>query len=191
MTFHTFKKWVSRFVTTILFITLLFMGFVVISSKASGGEPNFFGYQLKSVLSGSMEPTFLTGSIIAVKPIENKTNLKKGKVITFLKDQHTVVTHRIHEVKGTGSHTQYITKGDNNEEADREPVLAKNVMAVYTGFTIPYVGYFMNYAQSKEGTAILLVLPGILLIIYSVITIWRAIKDLEDPKEKDTSTVSQ
>lgn len=32
------------------------------------GEPQVFGYQLKTVLSGSMEPEIKTGSIIAVKP---------------------------------------------------------------------------------------------------------------------------
>ena len=53
------------------------MTFVVISSKASGGEPQVFGYQLKTVLSGSMEPAFNTGSIIAVKPSRRSNNFKR------------------------------------------------------------------------------------------------------------------
>ena len=63
------RKWISNLITGVLFITLLFMLFVVISSRASGGEPAFNGYQLKTVLSGSMEPGIQTGSIIAVKPV--------------------------------------------------------------------------------------------------------------------------
>ncbi|ASK62045.1 signal peptidase I [Virgibacillus phasianinus] len=184
MKFHTLKKWLGNTVTTLLFILLLFMAFVVISSKVSGGEPSILGYHLKTVLSGSMEPTFQTGSIIAVRPVEENTTLKKGDVITFKKDKTTTVTHRIYEVKGTNTQPKYITKGDNNKNHDTEPVLPRNVEAVYTGFTVPFIGYFIHYAQSKEGTALLLVLPGILLIIYSIITIWKTLKRLEDPKEK-------
>ena len=41
------------------------------------------GYQFKSVLSGSMEPTFLTGSIIAIEPNKDGSKYQKGDVITF------------------------------------------------------------------------------------------------------------
>ena len=41
------------------------------------------GYQFKSVLSGSMEPTFLTGSIIAIEPTKDGSKYQKGDVITF------------------------------------------------------------------------------------------------------------
>ena len=78
MTAKKVWKIVSNLITGILFLLLIFMIFVVVSSKASGGEPNFLGYQLKTVLSGSMEPTFMTGSIIAVKPVENAAEFKKG-----------------------------------------------------------------------------------------------------------------
>lgn len=188
MTFRTLKKWVSGAITTLLFIILICMVFVVFSSKISDGEPNFFGYQFKTVLSGSMEPTFQTGSIIAVEPVKDPTNLKKGDVITFRIDKATTVTHRIFKVKGTDSQPKYITKGDNNDGHDSKPVLPANVEAVYTGFTVPFVGYFMHYAQSKEGTALLVVLPGILLIIYSVITIWKAFKEIDGRKKKEEAS---
>ncbi|WP_077324416.1 signal peptidase I SipW [Virgibacillus siamensis] len=185
MKLRTLKKWISGTVTTILFILLISMVFVVMSSRLSGGEPNIFGYQFKTVLSGSMEPTFQTGSIIAVKPVNEGSKLKKGDVITFKRDKKMTVTHRIYAVKGTDKQPKYITKGDNNDNPDAKPVLAQNVEAVYTGFTVPFVGYFMHFAQSKEGTALLVVLPGILLIIYSVITIWRAFKQIDGRKKKE------
>lgn len=185
MTFRTFKKWLSSVVTTLLFIILIFMAFVVISSRVSGGEPSIFGYQFKMVLSGSMEPTFQTGSIIAVKPIEKASKLKKGDVITFKKDEKTTITHRINGVKGTDSQPKYITKGDNNNNRDTKPVLPENVEAVYTGFTVPFVGYFINYAQSKEGAALLVVLPGVLLIIYSITLIRKAFKQIDGSRKKE------
>ncbi|MYL61568.1 S26 family signal peptidase, partial [Virgibacillus halodenitrificans] len=59
-------KWVNRLVSTILMVLLITVAGIVLSTKLSGGEPQVFGYQLKTVLSGSMEPGIQTGSIIAV-----------------------------------------------------------------------------------------------------------------------------
>jgi signal peptidase len=85
------------------------MVFVVISSKASGGKLQFLGYQLKTVLSGSMEPTFKTGSIIAVEPVEDASSLKKDDVITYLQQDGNVVTHRVIEVIKQNDQTLYQT----------------------------------------------------------------------------------
>ena len=183
-------KVLSGLCTTVLFLVFIFMLIAVISSKASGGEPNFFGYQLKTVLSGSMEPTFMTGSVIAVKPVNNPTDLKKGDIITFKIDQQNLATHRIIEVRHQNGSVLYRTKGDNNKSADFDPVLSQNVVDKYTGFTIPYVGYFQQFAKSKNGAALLLILPGILLLVYSIISIFKAIKELEranNPKEAEKS----
>ncbi|MFC4557048.1 signal peptidase I SipW [Virgibacillus kekensis] len=184
MTKRKIKKIVSMSITIVLSVTLLFMIFVVISSKASGGEPNFLGYQLKTVLSGSMEPTFSTGAVIAVKPLVNTENLQKGDVITFLKSHNEIVTHRISEVVKQGGNVMYQTKGDNNEEADTNMVPSMNVIGKYTGMTIPFLGYFIEFAQSNKGTAMLLIIPGVLLLIYSGVTIWRALKEIEQPANK-------
>lgn len=175
----------SNFITALLFLLLIFMAFMVISSKASGGEPQALGYQLKSVLSGSMEPTFRTGSIIAVKPLdeEAKKQLEKGDIVTFQASEDKLVTHRIIGVNTSGEHVMYETKGDNNKKADMEPALAENVKAIYKGFTIPYVGYFVNFAQSKGGSSLLLIIPGLLLLGYAGLSIFQAVREL-DPKEK-------
>ena len=70
-------KWVSNFLYVIIFTLIIAAVIVVISTKSSGGEPQLFGYQLKTVLSGSMEPEFKTGSIIAVQKVANPESLKK------------------------------------------------------------------------------------------------------------------
>jgi len=176
-------KIISNTVSAVLFIVFLLMVFLVVSSKASGGEPQFFGYQLKSVLSGSMEPGIKTGSVIAVKPGGDMTRFKDGDVITFMEGENKLITHRVVEVNKSGEHVMYTTKGDNNNAADSEPVLSDNIVAEYTGLTVPYVGYFVSYAQSKEGSALLLIFPGLLLLGYAGFTIWSALRHLE-PKEK-------
>jgi signal peptidase len=181
----------SHLINVILVVVVLVMAFFVVSSKASGGEPQAFGYQLKSVLSGSMEPIFQTGSIIAVKPLndEAKADLKKGDIITFKDSQEQLITHRITKVISEDSSLTFETKGDNNQTKDLEPVLSQNVVAQYSNFTIPYIGYLLNYASTKEGTALLLIVPGILLILYAAFTIFQAIREIDSkPKTKDPSS---
>lgn len=173
-------KIVSNLVTVILFLNLIMMVFLVISSKASGGEPQAFGYQFKTVLSGSMEPTFRTGSVIAVKQVKDKNSLKKGEIVTFIEEPGKFVTHRIIDVVKQGEDVLYTTKGDNNEEKDINPVFSDNVVAKYSGFTIPYLGYFIDFTQSPKGMAIILIIPGVILIGYASLTIYQAIKEIEN-----------
>ncbi|MEH7500492.1 signal peptidase I [Neobacillus drentensis] len=180
----TIKKWTSNIVTTILFFVLIVMLFVVISSKASGGEPQAFGYQLKTVLSGSMEPGIKTGSIIAVKPGGDMTRFKKSDVITFKSEDNVFVTHRVAKIIKNGDQVSYQTKGDNNKTEDLNPVLSNNVIAEYSGFTIPYLGYFADYTKSKTGGALLLLLPGLLILAYAGFSIWKTVSQLESKVNK-------
>lgn len=157
----------------------------MILTKAAGEEPSLFGYQLKAVLSGSMEPEIQTGSIISIKPVDDPTRFKKGDVITFRTRDDTLITHRIIEVKGDGQ--QYITQGDGNNGPDVEPVLAENIVGEYTGFNVPYIGYVLQYANSKQGAVLLLILPGLLLLGYAIVTIWRTLRLVEAPKDTETA----
>lgn len=178
-------KLASSMTTGILFILLIIMAMAVISAKASGGEPKLFGHQLKVVLSGSMEPTIKTGSIIAVKPIGDASNLKEDDIITFVQQDESIVTHRIINVVKNGEHTLYETKGDNNQDPDSELVSPQNVLAVYSGFTIPYLGYFVDFAKTSTGAAILLIVPGLILIGYSILLFYQVIREIEKLKGKE------
>ena len=162
-------KIISNAISFVLF-ALMVLAFVVISSKASGGDPTVMGYQFKSVLSGSMEPTFLTGSIIAIEP--NKDGSKYQKVMLLpLKRKIKIITHRIIGVKDTNGKVMYETKGDNNNGPDLEPVLAENVVGKYADITVPYVGYLLNYANSKAG-ALLLIIPGVFCLVIPLFLFW-------------------
>nr|WP_138919799.1 signal peptidase I [Lentibacillus jeotgali] len=171
---------INHITTFLLFAVLIVTVLLVISFRASGGEAAIFGYQFKTVLSGSMEPEIQTGSIISIEKGGDMKRFEKGDVITYRTPEDMLVTHRIAEVIGDGE--QYITKGDNNEGADLDPILAQNVVGKYTGFTVPYIGYVMNFANTSQGAALMLILPGLLLVGYSGITIWRALRQFDDSK---------
>jgi signal peptidase len=162
---------------------------VILSSKMTGGMPDIFGYQLKTVLSGSMEPRIQTGSVIAVKSLdeEERTQLQKGDVITFKEDENMLITHRVIDVISTNSGVQYATKGDNNNTPDSSLVLANNVVAEYNGFTIPYAGYLINFSQSPNGSILFMILPGVLMLGYSIISIWRVLRQVEERQNTNSN----
>lgn len=169
-------------VTMLLTIVFIFTVLLVINSKTSGENTTIFGYQIKSVLSGSMEPDIQTGSIIFVKTGGDMSRFETGDVITFFVEENMLITHRVETVESDGQ--MYITKGDANNGTDIEPVHAENIVGEYTGVTIPYAGYVLNFANTKEGAALLLILPGVLLLFYGLISIWRTARKFDYKKKE-------
>ena len=106
------------------------------------------------VLSGSMEPTYHTGSLIYDKKVDPFT-LKEGDVITFMVSEDTLATHRIvgvvpdEDEPGT---IRFRTKGDANDVGT--PV-----------FTIPYLGYFSNWITHAPGKYIAITAAVVFLIL--------------------------
>lgn len=101
------------------------------------------GLQVFTVLSGSMEPTYHTGSLIYVKKVD-ATKLSEGTVITFMLDEDTIATHRIVGVvpdEEDPSVIRYRTKGDANANEDGGLVHYKNVVGTPV-FSIPKLGFF-------------------------------------------------
>lgn len=160
------KLWkiTSNTIGGLLFILICFFLFISASSRLSGQEPAILGHQMKTVLSGSMEPTFQTGSIIFIKLSSDSATYQKGDIITFRVDDR-VITHRIFDVKKHNGQVVYKTKGDHNNGPDLWTISGQAIIGEYTGFTIPYLGFALNYFNTKIGTALLLILPGLYLII--------------------------
>lgn len=101
------------------------------------------------VLSGSMEPTYHTGSVIYVKSADADA-LEAGQPITFYLTGKTVATHRIVEVVEENGARRYRTKGDANELADGSLVDPEDIIGTPL-FSIPYLGYALTYIQSPPG----------------------------------------
>ena len=118
------------------------------------------------VLSGSMEPTYHTGSLIYDKKVDPFT-LKEGDVITFMVSEDTLATHRIvgvvpdEDEPGT---IRFRTKGDANDAEDGGLVHYKNVVGTPV-FTIPYLGYFSNWITHAPGKYIAITAAVVFLIL--------------------------
>lgn len=180
-------KWTRNLLMYALVVVFLITLVSAVTSRMNGGTPKILGKEILTVLSGSMEPGIQTGAVIAVKPVteQGQGSFKPGDVITYkaLDGSDSLITHRIISVVGSGDSTEYITKGDNNDAQDPTPIPAGNVVAQYADFTIPFLGYFMNWVKSTAGIVVVIVIPGIFLVISSLITIFKSIMRMEDPAE--------
>ncbi len=155
---ETIKKiWNS--ITTILVALVAILAILLAGVRVTG-------LQVFTVLSGSMEPAYHTGSLIYVKEVDYKT-LDAGDVITFMLDEETVATHRIVGVvpdETDASVLRYRTKGDANDAEDGKLVHYKNILGTPV-FTIPYLGYVANFIQNPPGTYIAVSMGAILLML--------------------------
>lgn len=105
-------------------------------------------YTPYAVVSGSMEPTYKTGSLVFVKSTPAQS-IKTGDAISFVLDEKlTVATHRVIKISDDGEY--FYTKGDANQSPDANPVYYKNVIGKAT-FSIPFMGYFAVWAGSLSG----------------------------------------
>ena len=112
------------------------------------------GFEVYTVLSGSMEPTYKTGSLIWVDKCEPE-EVEVGDPITFvLNEDLDVATHRVIEIDAANSH--FYTQGDANDSPDGSPVHFENLIGVPV-FTVPCLGYFVSYIQSPPGCYVALI----------------------------------
>ncbi len=178
-------RWISNLVTIVLGMLLIVTMYAAVSSRLSNGTPTILGQQWYEVLSGSMEPRIHVGSVIFDRTVANVNSLKVGDVITFKAPNHEygtnelIITHRIYKIVHQHGQLLFQTKGDANNAPDPSLVPASGVIAQYDNFTIPYLGYYLNFTKTKLGVALLLILPGALLIISTMLGLFREISRLQ------------
>src|SRR3989338_2636202 len=128
------------------------------------------GYKLFTVQSGSMQPAFKIGSLVVVKPAGEYVI---GEVITF-KNAPTPTTHRIQNI----SEGIYTTKGDANDAPDSEPARREQILGKVV-LAVPYAGFPVAFAKSKEGFMLLIVIPATIIIYGEILNIKNEIKKLK------------
>lgn len=143
-------------VTTVLIAALILLAFLLAGVR-------LLGLQVYTVLSGSMEPEYRTGSVIYVRQADTDT-LEAGDVITFRLSGSTIATHRIIEVIEEDGRRLFRTKGDANDVEDASPVSESNVIGTPV-FTIPNLGFFAAYIQTPSGRYLALAVGSLILLL--------------------------
>ncbi|MBI5033360.1 MAG: signal peptidase I [Chloroflexi bacterium] len=165
-------RWLQTMLASLLFMgALTLLVFVVF-----GVAPLFMGLHPFVVLSGSMEPTIHTGSIV-LSQTTTPTELQAGDVIAFNPRAEAAlpVVHRIVTIEERNGTRYATTRGDANTDEDAEIALSSAVLKV--NGSIPFVGYAVYYAAQPLGTLLLIWIPATLLVVLWLtdrVKAWRA-----------------
>lgn len=157
------KKFSMKNVLNILFYVvlaciLIFSISNIVAAK-QGKQPSLFGYSTYYIMTGSMEPTIPTGSLVIDKA-GNTQDIKKGDVITF-KDGQNITTHRVYEVLDNGN--EFITKGDANNIQDPVPRNRNQVLGVVE-YHVPHLGDVAAFIKNN-----------LIIIVCAIIALFAAI----------------
>lgn len=90
------------------------------------------------IVSGSMLPIIKVGDVIIVQKI-TAAEVQTGDIIQF-KTENIRVAHRVIDIREENKQRVLVTKGDNNQSADTDPVLPEQVAGRVIGI-IPKIGW--------------------------------------------------
>lgn len=148
---------IRRIIETILWIFVIIVAAMLIMISVSQKKA-IFGHRLYIIISGSMEPTIHIKQAVITKEVEEP---QVGDIIAFEHGSSTTM-HRITKVYSEGENRLYQTKGDNNNDFDKELVKKENVRGKVQ-YILPGVGEAVFYLQ--HNIPVLIGAIGILVII--------------------------
>lgn len=173
----------------IYFVVLPILAFAMITSKFS-----IFGIKSFTIMTGSMEPTIETGSVLFTL---SSPTYKNGDIIAF-KSGDVTITHRIVGTQdsagnlisnlaaplsgyvGINEIANFQTKGDANSSVDSNLVKRDEVVGKAL-FHLPYIGKLSMSLKTPIGFLIMVVLPTVLFVLTEL---WGIKKEIEKNVER-------
>ena len=151
----------------LLFIAVLISG--ISSPKVAFAD--IINYKIAIIASDSMEPTLKVGDIALLKKPET---IKEGDIVAFqvppeYQSKYNYpprVIHRVVEIKEIKGITYLETKGDNCDREDIFRTPLRNVIGVYSGFKIPFIGLPILFLRSPIGIYIGVVVLAFIFLEY-------------------------
>lgn len=164
------------------YVFLGFLGIIALAVVISA-LPITGGIKILAVLSGSMEPTIHTGSIVIVRP---HATYRMGDVVTFksIGTKNISITHRVVEMRVDRGEPSYVTKGDANNAADTRVILQKEVIGSVI-FSIPYLGYAIEVARKPYGFLALIIIPALIIVFDQIGKIVKEVKKVKAGKKTE------
>jgi signal peptidase len=117
------------------------LGLILLVAAAVIAVPKFAGAVPMSILTSSMEPTLPPGTLVVVKPTP-VSQIAVGDVMTYQirSGDPAVISHRVIAVNSLSDGTfSFVTKGDNNAEAD--PVVLGEQVKGVVWYSVPLIGF--------------------------------------------------
>jgi signal peptidase I len=137
--------------------------------------PGAFGYRSLTVISGSMEPTLETGSVV-IDDVISPLDARPGDILTFNDpERKRLLTHRLRRMRVEGGMAHMVTQGDANDAPERWSVPVKGEVG-RVAYHVPKLGHLRAFISRREVR--LGLLGGVLLIgLLLLVDVWR-------PKER-------
>lgn len=165
-------KKILKIIQNIITVAIVIIGLFLIITLF----PIKDNFQVKVVLSGSMEPTIHTGSIVVIKP---SSQYKIGDVVMFGKDTKTEIptTHRIVSNRAVEGVVLFTTKGDANEDPDTTEIRQSDIHGKVL-FTVPFMGYVIDFVRKPIGIIIVIIVPALFIIYDEIRKIIKEVKKI-------------
>ena len=159
----------SRLFQSVRVIGLTLAGLIMLASFFVYMAPHF-GWRVDGLRSGSMAPQLNTGDLVITRPASAES-VQVNDVIVFrpVDKRANLISHRVISIETVPS-LSFQTKGDANDSPDPFIVPAANLVGK-TFFHLPLLGYAVLFVQTASGLIVFLVLPGILLMGWSLKTL--------------------
>lgn len=125
-----------------------------------------------TVLSGSMEPTLMTGDVIVVRETAPLA-VAPGDVVTYREPGgQRLITHRVRSMRLQGGSVHFVTRGDANRPVERWRISPERPVRRVL-YRVPLLGYGLNLFRTRLGLALLVGVPLLLLAVVELWAIWR------------------
>lgn len=194
-------KKIFKILSDILLYCFIFLGLMTIiitlsSKKDSDGATNIFNYQLRLVITDSMDKCSETNvskykiksipknSLVLIKKIKDNDykKIKEGDVLTFryLYTEQVTITHRVKSIneKDTGGYIIELV-GDNKtgesellvQTIDTSIEESPNYIIGEVVYTSIIIGFILNMLKSSLGIVFIIIIPSFIIILLEVIKI--------------------
>ncbi len=180
-------KKIFTIIINVFLIVLIFVGCLLLFSIL----PIKNNIKVLSVISGSMEPTIKTGSVILIKPV---SDYSMDEIITFktpnAKKEDDYTTHRVYKINDNTGSPVYMTKGDANDSPDGQTITKDKIIGKYYG-GLPYLGYLISYIKTLPGLLCIIIIPAGIIVVEEVKNIHKeAKKIIKNKKDKKNGDVA-
>ena len=133
--------------------------------------PSLFGYRSLTVVSGSMEPTLGTGSVV-IDEVISPLDARPGDIVTFQDPlRPRQLTHRLRRMRVEGDTAYMVTRGDANDVPERWTVQTDG----HIGRVVAHLPK-LGYVRAALGTryARLAVLAAVMAFgLFLLVDMWR------------------
>ncbi len=163
------KKKIRKIVRTAIFVALLVliipMFVFSLINRFGGGRP-ILGKTFMVVASGSMSQKnsendylfendlggqFKKYDIIVLNAISSPSDLQRYDIIAYRNNEGKNIIHRIVNISGEGENVRFVMRGDANSANDIYRPGFDDVIGIYRGGRIGFVGIFVMFLQSYPG----------------------------------------